>query len=64
MIQEFRLQTDYIYPTVIPGNRVYNYKVGEGINDAELGFPLAYKNITNTGDIVFNFSLLKSLHMK
>lgn len=40
------------------GNRVYNYKVGEGINDAELGFPLAYKNITNTGDIVFNFSLL------
>ena len=41
------------------GCRIFNYAVGEGSNDAEIGFPLTYKNINNTGDIVFDFSLLK-----
>jgi len=50
---------DIIYPnTDFTGNRVFDYRLGEGINDSELGFPLTYKNINNTGDILFNFSLL------
>lgn len=47
------------YPaTDFTGTKIFNYKVGEGANDTELGFPLTYKNINNTGDILFNFSLL------
>lgn len=41
------------------GTRVFGYAVGNGALDSELGFPLKYKNINNTGDIVFEFSLLK-----
>jgi hypothetical protein len=41
------------------GTKVFSYKVGTGIVDTALGFPLSYKNINNTGDIVFNFDLLK-----
>lgn len=39
------------------GNKLFSYKVGDGSNDAELGFPIAYQNINNTGDIVFEFNL-------
>ena len=39
------------------GNKLFPYKVGDGSNDAELGFPIAYQNINNTGDIVFEFNL-------
>ena len=47
------------YPTSnFSGNMLFNYKVGTGTNDAELGFPLSYRNISNVGDIVFDFSLL------
>jgi hypothetical protein len=41
------------------GCRIFSYAIGEGVNDPELGFPLSYKNIANTGDILFDFSLLK-----
>ena len=47
------------------GNRIFNYKVGEGANDDELGFPLTYQNFVNIGDIVFDFPLLnKSYNYK
>ena len=40
------------------GTKLFSYKVAStGNNDAVLGFPLTYKNINNTGDIVFNFDL-------
>ncbi len=40
------------------GNKVFSYKVGTGTNDPVLNFPLTYKNISNSGDIVFEFNLL------
>lgn len=40
------------------GTKIFSYKKGIGSNDKELGFPLAYKNINNVGDIVFEFNLL------
>ena len=40
------------------GNKVFSYRVGTGTNDIELGFPLAYRNVNNVGDIVFDFNLL------
>ena len=39
------------------GTTLFSYKVGSGINDTTLGFPLSYRNISNIGDIVFNFTL-------
>lgn len=44
------------------GNRIFSYKVGEGSNDNELGFPLTYKNIENIGDITFDFDLLNKTY--
>jgi len=40
------------------GNAIFTYKRGTGSNDSELGFPLSYRNITNSGDILFDFNLL------
>jgi hypothetical protein len=40
------------------GNKVFSYKEGTGTADTELGFALSYKNIENSGDIVFDFNLL------
>ena len=40
------------------GTKIFSYKVGEGTADTELGFPLTYRNINNTGDILFEFNLL------
>ena len=40
------------------GNKVFSYKVGLGNNDSELKFPLSYRNVSNTGDIVFDFNLV------
>ena len=37
---------------------MFSYKVGTGTNDTELGFPLSYRTIENSGDIVFDFNLL------
>jgi len=39
------------------GTKVFSYKEGTGANDPELGFPLTYKNINNSGDILFEFNL-------
>ena len=40
------------------GTKVFSYKVGTGIVDIELQFPLSYRNINNIGDIVFNFDFV------
>lgn len=40
------------------GTKLFNYRVGSGTLDSELGFALSYRNIANVGDIVFDFSLL------
>ncbi len=39
------------------GTSIFSYKVGSGVNDTVLGFPLSYQNVSNIGDIVFNFTL-------
>ena len=50
-----------VYPaSTFSGNRIFGYKIGEGIVDSELGFPLTYQNIANIGDIVFEYDLLKN----
>ena len=48
--------------TEFVGNRIFNYRVGEGAVDNELGFPLTYKNFVNIGDIVFDFPLLNKTY--
>ena len=50
--------SDVYDSTEFTGNRIFNYRIGEGTNDDELGFPLTYKNFVNIGDIVFDFPLL------
>lgn len=40
------------------GTKIFSYKEGAGVVDTELGFPLEYKSINNSGDIVFEFNLL------
>mgnify|MGYP003634334584 CR=1 FL=1 len=40
------------------GNKVFSYKIGNGIVDTELGFSLSYNSINNIGDIAFDFNLL------
>jgi len=48
------------YPlTTFKGNNIFSYQVGEGVNDTELGFPIVYKNLVNSGDILFDFNMLK-----
>ena len=44
--------------TTFTGTPLFSYKVGTGTVDSNLGFALSYKNINNTGDIVFNFNLI------
>jgi len=39
------------------GTTLFSYKVGSGVSDTALGFPLSYMNISNIGDILFNFTL-------
>ena len=39
------------------GTKLFSYAIGEGKNDNELGFPLSYRNIENSGDILFDFNL-------
>ena len=50
--------TTYYGSTTFTGTKIFSYKQGIGTNDTELGFPLSYKSINNSGDIVFNFNLL------
>lgn len=39
------------------GTSIFEYKKGTGPVDTVLGFSLAHKNVSNIGDIVFNFTL-------
>lgn len=39
--------------TVIGGTALFSYKVGTGVNDPVLGFPLSYRNFNQIGDIQF-----------
>ena len=39
------------------GTQLFSYKKGTGSADKVLGFPLSYQNVSNIGDIVFNFNL-------
>ena len=48
------------YPkSTFEGTKLFSYKKGTGTNDTELGFPLTYRALENTGDIVFDFNLLQ-----
>ena len=38
------------------GTKLFSYKVGTGTADIVLGFPLTYQNVSNIGDIVFDFN--------
>jgi hypothetical protein len=38
------------------GTKLFSYKIGKGVADSVLGFPLSYQNVSNIGDIVFNFN--------
>ena len=46
------------------GTNIFGYKVGTGVADTVLGFPLSYKNFNNVGDIQFtnNFDTDKFLY--
>ena len=49
-----------VYPyNNFSGNTVFSYQIGSGNTDKELGFPLSYQSISNTGDIQFSFDLQK-----
>ena len=42
--------------TTFAGTKLFSYGIGNGSNDTVLGFPLAYQNFNNIGDIVFSFN--------
>ena len=44
------------YPvSTFTGCNIVSYKIGNGVTDQQLGFPLSYQNIDNIGDVQFNF---------
>ena len=48
-----------IYPgSTFAGTKLFSYKQGTGTADSNLGFALSYMNISNIGDIVFNFNIM------
>ena len=50
------------YSSVInPGSKIFSYQIGSGANDPELGFPLQYRTVENSGDILFNFDMLSDI---
>jgi len=48
--------TDYYFSSTFNGNKLASYKIGTGSDDPVLGFPIAYQNINNVGDITFEFN--------
>ena len=54
---QFNDSVNYQY-SQFNGNKIFCYADAVGTNDEELGFPVLYKNIVNTGDIVFSFDLV------
>ena len=55
-------QLSTLESSTFSGNKIFSYKVGTGTNDTELGFPLSYRTIENSGDIVFDFNLLSDTY--
>ena len=53
--------TDMYPESTFIGNPIFTYKQGSGTADAELGFPLAYRSLENSGDIEFEFNLLNEI---
>jgi len=43
--------------TSFAGNKLFAYRIGSGIDDPVLGFPLTYSSVDNLGDISFDVSL-------
>ena len=39
--------------TEFAGSPIFSYTLGSGVTDSVLGFPIAYRSIANTGDILF-----------
>ena len=39
------------------GTKLFSYREGTGAADTELGFPLSYRSIENSGDIIFDFNI-------
>ena len=58
MYNDAGAQLNTLESSTFAGNKIFSYKVGTGANDTELGFPLSYRTIENSGDIVFDFNLL------
>ena len=58
MYNDTGTQLSTLEASTFVGNKIFSYKVGTGTNDTELGFPLSYRTIENSGDIVFDFNLL------
>jgi len=53
------LSNSIVYPgTSFAGNKLFSYQIGTGTDDTDLGFPLTYRTIENTGDIVFAYNYL------
>ena len=52
---------DSYQSTSFTGTKLFSYKEGTGSIDSVLGFPLTYRNIQNSGDIVFDFNLLNDV---
>jgi hypothetical protein len=49
-----------VYPfSQFSGNKIFSYKESSNTIDVELGFGLSYRNIVNSGDIIFEFNLLQ-----
>ena len=44
---------DYYPGSTFIGTELFSYKIGNGVKDSTLGFPLSYRNIGNIGDIQF-----------
>lgn len=49
--------SDVYLGTSFIGNKLFAYGLGSGLDDAILGFPLAYSAVNNIGDISFDVSL-------
>ena len=56
--QQVNLGDTTKYPsTNYAGNTVFQYKIGNGVVDSELGIRLSYRSINNVGDILFDNTL-------
>jgi hypothetical protein len=60
---EKKFNDEIQYPSSsFTGNKVFSYRLGTSAVDPELGFSLSYRNISNIGDIVFDFNLLSDVY--